>query len=467
VNVDVASTVAQLVARPNETLSVELKGWIDPSTPHGIAKIARAALAMRNYGGGFVLIGFNDETHRPDLENVPQDIRGTFHPDKIQAIVSRFASDPFEVTVDFSEHERQVHPVLIIPPGVKTPVAAKSDLSDNGIKLISAGDVYVRSLRANNTASTTKAGWQDWAKLVETCFDNREADIGRFLRRHLSHLTSDVLKDFGSALSDEAQSAATLETQLRGLLLEGEARFNAVLMERSLTLPRHGSLEAALIIEGSAPPHFANSHFLNLLESSNPNYTGWPIWLDSRSFTDTTARPYVNEGAWEALILVLNSEWGANKIDFLRLGPSGRFYLRRGLEDDLSKSPNAPAPGEKLDFGIATLRVAETIAVGLAYAHAMGYKSEATRLGFAFRWKGLKDRTLSSWANPARYLSVDRSAYQDEVEAFVQVGLDTPLSALGEHVGLVTARLFEVFDGFSLSGDVTESLVRQLVERKL
>jgi hypothetical protein len=148
----------ELVDRPSESLSVELKRWIDPDTPNGIAKIVRAALAMRNHGGGYLVIGFDNNTLLPDQENVPQDVRGTFHHDKIQGMVSRFASEPFEVALEFAERDGQIHPIVGVPSGVKTPVAAKSDLVANDARLINTGDVYVRSLRANNMGCTRFQG---------------------------------------------------------------------------------------------------------------------------------------------------------------------------------------------------------------------------------------------------------------------------------------------------------------------
>jgi hypothetical protein len=50
---------------------------------------------------------------------------------------------------------------------------------------------------------------------------------------------------------------------------------------------------------------------------------------------------------------------------------------------------------------------------------------------------------------------------------FVNVPLETPLSALSEYVNQVVQPLYEVFDGFSLSKDVVEDLTRRLVERRL
>ena len=143
------------------------------------------------------------------------------------------------------------------------------------------------------------------------------------------------------------------------------------------------------------------------------------------------------------------------------------FYLRRALQDDISRSNRAPKPLVALDFGLVTIRTAEVIAVGLAFGKAMGCDPERTILSFASRWKRLKGRQLTSWVNPERYISPTRSAYQDEVVSFVDVPLELPLSALSEYVHKAIQPVFEVFDGFSLSKEVTEDLTRRLVERRL
>jgi hypothetical protein len=461
-----SARIQDLINRPGESLSVEIKRWIDPDATEGIAKIVRAVLALRNHGGGYLVIGFDNDTLLPDQANVPHDVRGKFHKDKIQGLISRFASDPFETGLEFPEREGQVYPVIAVPPGVKTPVAARSDLKAGETKLISAGDVYVRSLRANNTPSTSKAGWQDWPNLVETCFDNREADIGRFMRRHLGGLTPEILVEFGSAMTKAAQPKEPTEELLRRLLQESEGRYKTVVSERKIELPEHGAWEVALILNGTVPAHAANREFLNLLDSSNPDYTGWPVWLDSRGFTDQSSRPYVVNGVWEALIVSLETGW-SNHIDFMRLDPRGRFYLRRALQDDTSGSNKAPKPLVALDFGLVAIRTAEAIAVGIAFGKAMGCDPDKTILSFAFRWKRLKGRQLTSWANPERYISPTRSAYQDEVVSFIDVPLEAPLSALSGYVGQAIQPVFEVFDGFTLGKEVTEDMTRRLVERRL
>ena len=68
------SRIDDLVARPSEGLPVEIKSWIDPTKPEGVAKIVRACLAMRNQNGGFLVIGLNNDTLQ--VETVDSSISG-------------------------------------------------------------------------------------------------------------------------------------------------------------------------------------------------------------------------------------------------------------------------------------------------------------------------------------------------------------------------------------------------------
>ena len=148
--------------------------------------------------------------------------------------------------------------------------------------------------------STTKATGKDWPDILKVCFDNREADIGRFLRRHLTGTNPQVVREFLEKLTSDSHPKATTEDSLRKYLQECEDRYFEVVKERRVQTPDHGTWEVGLLIDGDVPSHSASQEFLNLLNSSNPRHTGWPVWLDSRNFGDESTRPYVFEGAWEA-----------------------------------------------------------------------------------------------------------------------------------------------------------------------
>lgn len=112
--------IEQLVKRPGESLVVEMKTWIAPAELAGQAKIVKAVLALRNRGGGNLVIGIDDKTLRPDRNNVSEAIQDAFHVDVIQALIAKYASEVFEIGVDFVEYEGLIHPVISIPVGVRT-----------------------------------------------------------------------------------------------------------------------------------------------------------------------------------------------------------------------------------------------------------------------------------------------------------------------------------------------------------
>ena len=455
--------IQQLIINPVESLSLELKDWIDPNTKEGQSKIVKALIAMRNNNGGYLLIGFNDADGSPN-PNGPDNVSELFHVDIIQGLISRFSSEAFEISVHYPVLDDNTFVVVEAPSGVKSPVATKSGLQEGDRHFIRAHKVIIRSLSSNNTPSTTEAKWSDWPSIVEKCFDNREADVGRFLRRHLTSLS-------GEHLSELIQTLRGIETPEENndtpadFIEESYGRFQTVVGERNLTLPAFGSYEVAAVVTGEINEHTTNVNFLNLLASSNPRYTGWPVWCDSRSFTDDSARPFVFDGYWEALIVSLDRGFG-DHIDYWRLSPDGKFYLHRALQDDVGGGDRAPAAGTVLDFALMILRIAECVVVAIEFAKSLG-ASETSNVSFSFRWKGLQGRSLSSWANPNRMLSWSPVAHQDTLTTNITVPVDTAISAYSGYIHQVITPLFQVFSGFEINESVTEELVRRLVERRL
>lgn len=246
--------IRALVSRPSESLNVEIKRWISPDDPLGVAKIVQASFAIRNRNGGFIVFGFDNRTLNPHAANRPSDVRTAFHLDKIQSIVSRYASEPFEIGVGFEQRDGSEHAVIVIPDGVKSPVAANRDLIHAGRTLIGIGDVYFRTLKANGTPSTAHARPEDWSEIVEICFENREADLGRFLRRHLAGQDVSALRSAFAQLGASTPPAPTLHERAVTLLRLGEQRFRAALANRTIGEEQRRVVEAgtwsvAVVIE--------------------------------------------------------------------------------------------------------------------------------------------------------------------------------------------------------------------------
>jgi hypothetical protein len=452
-----------LLAAPSETLGVELKRWIDPNTAEGKAKIAIGCMALRNNDGGLLVIGFNDDG-TPDEGNAPDDVRSAFHTDTIQSIVGRFSSETFAIEVDFGERDGTLYPVISIPSGVRTAVAAKSALTSGDKTLIEDHAVYVRSLTANNTVSSSKARRGDWDRLIRICLDNREADIGAFVRRHLAGVN---LERLGSLFSDVVAPPPppVAADRSRAVLDEGYNRFVAAMKEQRINLPQIGFREAAVVIDGDVPQQAATESFLQKLFVAQPQHTGWPAWVDSRRFSRTHGHPYVFGGCWEALLVGLDQdEFMVPHLDFWRVDPQGVFYQLTALEDDLAVPAPRPQPGTQLDFLLQISRVAEIISVALAFARSMGCDPMKASLALSFRWQGLKDRQLTSWVQPLRIVRPPGPARQDEVITTVTVPLDTPRSAIGSHVITAVRNLFALFGGMEFENRVIEEIAKDALQ---
>ena len=250
-------------------------------------------------------------------------------------------------------------------------------------------------------------------------------------------------------------------------LQDGFARFQRERTERGLDrMPRHGALEVAAVVDGiGASGGSPTEEFLNRLSAANPGYTGWSLWLDTRG-RGAGDEPYTLDGGWEALLYEYERGSQYNHLDFWRADPAGRFYAYRGFEDDVSEGPGYPEAMTTLDFGMAIWRVAEAIAVPMAFARAMGFSPEKTTMVYAFRWSGLRGRRLSSWTNPARSVSARQESRQNvEEPPPLAVPLDTPTSALGPFVRKATSGLFAAFGGFEPGPGVTEGLADELLAR--
>ena len=80
-----------LLGEPREDMAAEYKTWLDLTINDHKAVLAKAAIALANHGGGFIIIGFDDHGHRLGSvvrpENVPE-----ISQDAVNAAIHRFAT---------------------------------------------------------------------------------------------------------------------------------------------------------------------------------------------------------------------------------------------------------------------------------------------------------------------------------------------------------------------------------------
>jgi len=492
-------TATELVQNPGEHLTVELKPWLDLDNKEHQAKVVKAVIALRNINGGHLLIGFDDDPPRRLKDKAPDDVQSRYHFDKLQPLVMQYAAKQFDIFVDFPEVEGQEYPVVTVRGGVKTPVAVRAGLSIPAGKrkektLLEKDAVYVRTTTSNGTASTSRARGEDWERIVEICMDNREADIGRFARRHLGEFRTWAMDILRKALETPTPSTpgqacqvgrllellqrvqeampAPPEEHARRLLDKGNQRFLAEAQVRKAELDAAGidlnllgTWSVAALVPGQTGGHEPLSEeYVNALFRANPKLTGWPLWIDSRGFAGGGLKPYTRQEGWEAFVLA--TTWSRH-LDFWRVDAGGRLFHLRAMEDDLEGPSRGVEPGSRLEFGIVLWRTIEAMAVVLAFARAVNVNSNAGDIRFAFRWSRLKGRSLSAWANPRRFMPPGYVCNDDEVTSEVSVPVATEPTAVAPFVHAVLAKLFAAFSGMDkITGAVVEQFVREIMERR-
>jgi hypothetical protein len=216
-----------------------------------------------------------------------------------------------------------------------------------------------------------------------------------------------------------------------------------------------GTWSVALVVDPPRSDALPDKQFMNSFAVANPNYTGWPVWLDPRGFN-----PGVVDKGWEALIIPTVSK----AVDFMRMDPKGEFYLHQLLRDDFTDKVER---GKALDAIWVVLQTTEAIAVGLSVVKAVGWPIDGTKLGFGFRWTKLSGRELTSWARPMVGISPNHFAVDDSAEKFVELPLDTPASAIAPYVEKVVNDLFSAFAAYQMPQQAIEEWVKRLIERRL
>lgn len=363
------------------------------------------------------------------------------------------------MSVLFGSIGDQFFPVICIPTGVTSPVATKADLISNSTKLISTDEVFVRTIRSH-APSTTKAGFKDWPKIIETCADNRDAGIARFIRRHLSG-NIDALREaiFSSQTIDEQKN---IKEKLIEIADYAKTRMEEISSDRYIDLSKYGFWDAIMMITPTPQGLKADRNFLLTIDSANPQLTGWPIWLVSNGFTEEKHRPFVYHNSYEAFI-------DSRFIQFMKYDPDGILAQRSVLNDDLAY--NQSAPGTELNIKNAANDCIEAIANGISISESSlqstPYENKIdVKLNFLFRWSGLKKRKLNNWDQYIQRESNHGPAQQDSVALFISIPSETSTSSIASILRPELNKLYALFDNYEMSAKMLEKYASDLLDRK-
>ena len=428
------------ITEPREDLGVEYKTWLNLSGNEHKATIAKAAIALANHGGGFIIIGFEERGQElysiacpDDMQEITQDL--------INAAIRRFAAPEFHCEMYNITNPTSgiVHPVICIPGTQTEPVMSKRDCQDTLVK----NRCYIRKPGPRSEEPHTG---DEWRALLNRCIRAGRDDMleairsivtGRVEVQNPTPNALDDLKLYSEAAYDRWQELVSNEPA------DSPSKFPNGFYEMSFSLVGANQATGLSDLQNK----LANARQIKL--------TGWTPFL---ALATEGWAPYPHEDFIEAWVgRPVRENWENREpsfCDFWRVSTDGKLYTIRGYSEDGQERLVA---GETFDVSLPVLRIGE----GLLFAARLADTFEGVNeIVIQCHYKGLGGRRLISFGGRRALFSED-TCRTDEV---ILTSLATPEQVqdnLAEIIHQLLLPLYEKFNFFKLPISlVDEELIR-------
>jgi len=433
-----------LVTEPREDLGVEYKDWLDLSSTEHKATLAKAAIALVNHGGGFIVLGLAEEVAGLTSHARPAVIPEVTQ-DAVNAAIRRFAAPEFHCEMYAVPHPDTgvVHPVIAVPGTMTEPVMSKRDCQG----VIAQNRCYIRKPGPRSEEPQTG---EEWRVLLNRCVRAGREDMLEAIR---SIVTGRV----------EVQNLPPdAHEQLRAFCDAARNRWTELVADLPADAPPrfpHGHYEMGFSLVGAKPAKGLADLQQRLQSARRIKLTGWTPFLD---MSTAAWAPYPHENFVEAWIgrPIPDRSQDAGHSDFWRASPDGALYTMRGYaEDGLDGRPS----GKLFDVTLPVWRVAE----GLLFASRLAETFEdVDAIAVRCRYTGLRGRALTS-------VTGDRAVFGDDVSGTDEIVLETQATPdqindnLVEVMQQLLTPLYERFNFFALPTILVEQELTKMTKGRL
>lgn len=440
INYDLVS----LITDPREDLSVEYKGWLDLRTNEHRAVLAKAAIALVNSGGGFIVLGFDEDADELRSVAPPPSAAGITQ-DNVNSAIRRFATPSFHLSLYTVEHPdtRVTHPILKVPQTLPEPVMSKRDCEG----VISQARCYIRKPGPRSEEPHTP---EEWRGLLQRCLRAGRDDMleairsivtGRIQDAQASASEKDLLEEFcETAYTRWKELAATLPP-------DADARFP------------HGFYEMAFSLIGAQPARDLVELQDRLSAARRVKLTGWTPFLD---MSTPEWQPYPVDDfieAWIGRDARDRAQRTAAHSDFWRAGMPGKLYTIRGYSED---STSRLSPGTAIDATLPIWRVAEATKFAARLADTF---PDTEAIAIRCRFTGLNGRALVSLSGRRAFFG-DRFSRSDETLMRTQATIQQLNDNFAEVIQQLLKPLYEKFSFFELPMSLVEEELEELLHNR-
>ncbi len=418
-----------LVTQPREDLSVEYKDWLDLSITEDKAKLAKAAIALANHGGSYIVMGFGEVDQF--LKSVPKpDRMPQVTQDLVNQAINRFAEPELQCNVHNIPHPdtEVMHPVIIVPAELTTPIMSKR-LCEG---IIRQHRCYIRKPGPKSEEPKTS---EEWRKLLRRCvIANKE----------------ELLSAIRTALAGDIEETETKEPdeidKLRRFVRDARAYWKKAVADQPTNSPirfPHGYYEMSISLLNPTPFKNVSELQSHLYEAGQINHTGWPVFpiLQNSDWAPFPYDDFINAH----IGIPINDKRSIEEThhcNFWRASLDGKLYTICGYRED-SQEP----PGKVLYDSSLIWRLGEGILFVNRYMKTLD-KIEQVILQFHFT--GLKGRHIANAEVPG----LRRDIYVSKIEKY-SVGLTVKSEEIEnnliEVVHAILKRLYEQFNFCPLS----------------
>ena len=428
----------RLLEYPTESPAVEYKDWLDLTTNHGRATLAKHAIALANHGGGHIVLGFDESGHTLQSHGPPAEIAEVTQ-DRVNESVRRYVDPAFHCQLRLMSHPETAveHPIIVVPGGFPVPVMSKRD--ESGV--IRQYRCYIRK---QGPRSEEPQNGAEWRELLDRCVREGRAEM------------LDAIRSIVMGRTEFQDLATSVQNELRQFCSDGRTRWQQLTSSLEQDDPARfpvGYYEVGVFLGPLAETANLNETRRKLDEAraSMPPH-GWPLFLNIPR-DDMKQRPQGDcLEAWLGLPYSGRTLFGPDVSDFWQASKDGKLYSIRGFWED---GPQTGYRQKCLHVPDTLRRFAELLVFAARYAQSFG---EAGQFVVSFRFTGLEGRNLIVGRSPWPWQRVCRT---DTWETAEQVAVQQVDENLVELVHTLSTPLFEMFDLYELSIDLVRDSLQE------
>jgi len=441
--------LADLLIDPREDLGLEVKNWLDLTQDNDAkATFAKAALALANHGGGFIIFGLEEVSASViEARGRPVTLDG-YNQDGINGIIQNYADPPFHCAVHLvSNPAGALFPIIVVPGGHRVPIRSRR-AGPNG-QIVAQNSIYIRK---PGPRSEVPGSAQDWNDLLGRCLVNRRDELFDQIRALIT----------GAVPQVAAPSApARLDTWTKRCLARWQALRDQLGTDDPARCPQGYHWFAYEL--GGDLRNLQGAAFADTIQRAVVRHSGWPpFWYPTRR----GITPYLLDGAIECWLGADDEDrWGlrdAAHSDFWCISPDGFAFLLRGYQEDgpESWSGRAPAiPGTVFDITLPIWRTGEVLMHARSLAAAL-VEGPAT-INLRAHYAGLNGRELTSLSG-REFVFDGYSTRQDAISLSTMIEAGAIDANLPEILLPLLEPLYALFNFFGLPATLVARVTAEM-----